>query len=176
MESYGLSRPDIDEGLEKNNTNVGAGYIERNGEQYLIRAPGQVRSVQDIGDIIVGTAQGERPIRIRDVAQVELGRELRTGAATENGREVVLGTVFMLIGENSRAVSLAVGEKMEEINRTLPEGVHAITVYDRTVLVDKAINTVKKNLLEGAVSVRSEERRVGTECVSPCRSRWSPSH
>src|SRR3546814_8481400 len=94
----------------------------------LIRAPGQVRSVQDIGDIIVGTAQGERPIRIRDVAQVELGRELRTGAATENGREVVLGTVFMLIGENSRAVSLAVGEKMEEINRTLPEGVHDITV------------------------------------------------
>lgn len=153
MESYGLSLPDIVEALEKNNTNVGAGYIERNGEQYLIRAPGQVRSVQDIGDIIVGTAQGERPIRIRDVAQVELGRELRTGAATENGREVVLGTVFMLIGENSRAVSLAVGEKMEEINRTLPEGVHAITVYDRTVLVDKAINTVKKNLLEGAVLV-----------------------
>ena len=92
-------------------------------------------------------------IRIRDVADVVIGRELRTGAATENGREVVLGTVFMLIGENSRAVSQAVDKKMVEINRSLPAGVHAVTVYDRTVLVDKAINTVKKNLLEGAVLV-----------------------
>ncbi|PLC47925.1 CusA/CzcA family heavy metal efflux RND transporter [Pollutimonas subterranea] len=153
LESYGLSLPDVVAALEKNNTNVGAGYIERNGEQYLIRAPGQVGSVEDIGEIIVGSVQGQRPIRIRDIAEVGLGRELRTGAATENGREVVLGTVFMLIGENSRAVSLAVGQKMEEINRSLPEGVHAVTVYDRTVLVDKAINTVKKNLLEGAVLV-----------------------
>src|SRR3546814_18163881 len=119
MDSYGLSLPDIVEALEKNNTNVGAGYIERNGEQYLIRAPGQVRSVQDIGDIIVGTAQGERPIRIRDVAQVELGRELRTGAATENGRAVVLGTFLMLIGDNRRAVSLTGGEKMQAINRPM---------------------------------------------------------
>lgn len=153
MESYNLSLSDIVSALEKNNANVGAGYIERKGEQYLIRAPGQVRSVQDINDIIVASVQGERPIRIEDVAQVVQGRELRTGAATDNGREVVLGTVFMLIGENSRAVSLAVDQKMQEINRTLPQGVHAVTVYDRTVLVDKAINTVKKNLLEGAVLV-----------------------
>ncbi|WP_237174056.1 CusA/CzcA family heavy metal efflux RND transporter [Paracandidimonas lactea] len=153
IESYSLSLADIVSALEKNNANIGAGYIERKGEQYLIRAPGQVRSVQDIEDIIVASVQGERPIRVGDVAQVVQGRELRTGAATENGRDVVLGTVFMLIGENSRAVSLAVDQKMEEINRTLPEGVHAVTVYDRTTLVDKAINTVKKNLLEGAVLV-----------------------
>jgi Putative silver efflux pump len=90
---------------------------------------------------------------VRDVADVGLGRELRTGAATDNGREVVLGTVFMLIGQNSRTVSQAVDKKMVEINRSLPEGVHAVTVYDRTVLVDKAIATVKKNLLEGAILV-----------------------
>jgi len=93
------------------------------------------------------------PIRVRDVAEVGIGRELRTGAATDNGREVVLGTVFMLIGQNSRTVSTAVDKKMIEVNRSLPEGVHAVTVYDRTVLVDKAINTVKKNLLEGAILV-----------------------
>jgi cobalt-zinc-cadmium resistance protein CzcA len=114
--------------------------------------PGQVRSLDDIRDVIVGTAQGQ-PIRVRDVATVQTGGELRTGAATENGREVVLGTVFMLIGENSRTVSQAADRKMAEINRTLPKGVQAVTVYDRTTLVDKAIATVKKNLLEGAVLV-----------------------
>ncbi|MDK3022031.1 CusA/CzcA family heavy metal efflux RND transporter [Cupriavidus taiwanensis] len=152
MASYGLSLADVVGALEKNNDNVGAGYIERRGEQYLVRVPGQVRSLEEIGDVIVGTAQGQ-PIRVRDVATVQTGGELRTGAATENGREVVLGTVFMLIGENSRAVSQAVDRKMAEINRTLPKGVQAVTVYDRTTLVDKAIATVKTNLLEGAVLV-----------------------
>ncbi|CAQ72748.1 Cation efflux system protein, heavy metal resistance [Cupriavidus taiwanensis LMG 19424] len=152
MASYGLSLADVVGALEKNNDNVGAGYIERRGEQYLVRVPGQVRSLDEIGDVIVGSAQGQ-PIRVRDVASVQTGGELRTGAATENGREVVLGTVFMLIGENSRAVSQAVDRKMAEINRTLPAGVKAVTVYDRTTLVDKAIGTVKKNLLEGAVLV-----------------------
>ena len=152
MASYGLSLADVVSALEKNNDNVGAGYIERRGEQYLVRVPGQVRSLEDIRDVIVGTAQGQ-PIRVRDVATVQTGGELRTGAATENGREVVLGTVFMLIGENSRTVSQAVDRKMAEINRTLPKGVQAVTVYDRTTLVDKAIATVKKNLLEGAVLV-----------------------
>ncbi|SPA43673.1 Cation efflux system protein, heavy metal resistance [Cupriavidus taiwanensis] len=152
MASYGLSLADVVGALEKNNDNVGAGYIERRGEQYLVRVPGQVRSLDEIGDVIVGSAQGQ-PIRVRDVATVQTGGELRTGAATENGREVVLGTVFMLIGENSRAVSQAVDRKMAEINRTLPAGVHAVTVYDRTTLVDKAIATVRKNLLEGAVLV-----------------------
>ena len=152
LASYGLTLRDIVTALDRNNNNVGAGYIEKRGEQYLIRAPGQVNSIEDIRNIILGNAQGV-PIRIRDVGEVEIGRELRTGAATENGREVVLGTVFMLIGQNSRTVSQAVDEKMGEINRTLPEGVQAITVYDRTVLVDKAINTVKKNLTEGALLV-----------------------
>jgi cobalt-zinc-cadmium resistance protein CzcA len=150
--AYGLSLSDVVNALEKNNSNHGAGYIERRGEQYLVRAPGQVKSMDDIRDIIVGTAQGQ-PIRVRDVADVDLGRELRTGAATENGREVVLGTVFMLMGENSRTVSHAVDKQMEAINKTLPAGVKAITVYDRTVLVDKAISTVQTNLLEGAVLV-----------------------
>ncbi len=150
--AYGLSLSEVVTALEKNNSNQGAGYIERRGEQYLVRAPGQVKSIEDIGDIIIGTAAGQ-PIRIRDVADVELGRELRTGAATENGKEVVLGTVFMLMGENSRTVSHAVDKQMEAINKTLPAGVKAVTVYDRTVLVDKAIFTVQKNLLEGAVLV-----------------------
>ncbi|WP_454728056.1 MULTISPECIES: efflux RND transporter permease subunit [Cupriavidus] len=152
LASYGLTLTDVVTALDKNNDNVGAGYIERRGEQYLVRAPGQVKSLDDIRDVIVGTAQGQ-PIRVRDIADVEIGRELRTGAATENGKEVVLGTVFMLIGENSRAVSQAVDKKMAAVNRTLPEGVKVVTVYDRTVLVDKAIATVKKNLLEGAILV-----------------------
>jgi cobalt-zinc-cadmium resistance protein CzcA len=120
------------------------------GEQYLIRAPGQGLHRRH-RNIILGNVQGV-PIRIRDVAEVGMGRELRTGAATDNGREVVLGTVFMLIGENSRTVSQAVDKKMAEINRNLPRA-WAVTVYDRTVLVDKAIATVKKNLLEGAILV-----------------------
>lgn len=152
LASYGLSLRDVATALDRNNNNVGAGYIEKRGEQYLIRAPGQVRTIEDIRNVILVNVQGV-PIRIRDVAEVEIGRELRTGAATENGREVVLGTVFMLIGQNSRTVSQAVDKKMLEINRTLPEGVQAITVYDRTILVDKAISTVKNNLLEGAVLV-----------------------
>ncbi len=154
--AHGLSMADLVSALERNNANVGAGYIEKRGEQYLIRAPGQVKSVEDIGNVILansGASAGGVPLRVRDVAEVGIGEELRTGAATDNGREVVLGTVFMLIGENSRTVSQAVDRKMQQINRTLPAGVKAVTVYDRTVLVDKAIATVKKNLFEGAVLV-----------------------
>jgi cobalt-zinc-cadmium resistance protein CzcA len=152
LSAYGLSLADVVTALERNNSNVGAGYIERAGEQYLIRAPGQVGSIADLGNVVVSSSHGT-PVRVRDVAEVSIGRELRTGAATENGQEVVLGTVIMLIGENSRAVSSAVDKKMAEINRTLPPGVKAVTVYDRTVLVEKAINTVKNNLLGGAVLV-----------------------
>lgn len=152
LSAYGLTLQQVVAAIERNNGNVGAGYIERRGEQLLVRAPGQVRSLDDIRNTIVHQVQG-LPIRVRDVAAVELGRELRTGAATENGREVVLGTVFMLIGENSRTVAQAVARKMVDVNKTLPAGVVAIPVYDRTVLVDKAIATVKKNLLEGAVLV-----------------------
>ncbi|GAB3388749.1 efflux RND transporter permease subunit [Massilia agri] len=152
LSAYGLDLGDIVGAIEKNNGNVGAGYIERAGEQYLVRAPGQVASSEDIANIVVATIRG-MPVRIRDVATVSLGRELRTGAATENGQEVVLGTVFMLMGENSREVSRAVDRRMVEINRSLPPGVKAVTVYDRTVLVEKAIATVRNNLLEGAVLV-----------------------
>lgn len=152
LAALGVTLQDIITALERNNGNVGAGYIEKRGEQYLIRAPGQVKTIDDIGNVMLRSTGGV-PIRLRDVAEVGIGRELRTGAATDNGREVVLGTVFMLIGQNSRTVSQAVDKKMLEINRTLPAGVHAVTVYDRTVLVDKAISTVKKNLLEGAILV-----------------------
>ncbi|NIL20204.1 CusA/CzcA family heavy metal efflux RND transporter [Pseudomonas sp. AN3A02] len=152
LAAYNLTLGDLVTALERNNANVGAGYIERSGEQLLIRAPGQVGSIDDIANIVITTSDGT-PIRVRNVAQVDIGRELRTGAATENGREVVLGTVFMLIGENSRTVSQAVAKKLEEINRSLPEGVVAVTVYDRTNLVEKAISTVKKNLFEGALLV-----------------------
>lgn len=138
--------------LEKNNANVGAGFIEKAGEQYLIRMPGQVKDLNDIGNIVV-SAKNEVPIRISDVAEVLIGSEARSGAATENGQEVVLGTVFMLTGANSRDVSAAVEKKLVEINQTLPAGVIAKTVYNRTILIDKAINTVKKNLLEGALLV-----------------------
>ena len=150
--AYGLSFHDILEAISRNNANVGAGYIEKSGEQYLIRAPGQVTTLEEIRDIVIRT-EADVPIRIRDVGDVVMGKELRTGAATENGREVVLGTVFMLMGENSRTVSQRVAAKLEEVNRSLPDGVVAKTVYDRTALVNRTIETVSKNLLEGAVLV-----------------------
>ncbi|AZD31795.1 efflux RND transporter permease subunit [Pseudomonas chlororaphis] len=152
LAAYNLTLGDLMTALERNNANVGAGYIERNGQQLLIRAPGQVKSIEDIANIVINTVDGT-PIRVSNVATVDIGRELRTGAATENGREVVLGTVFMLVGENSRTVSRVVAEKLAEINRSLPKGVTAVTVYDRTNLVDKAVATVKKNLIEGALLV-----------------------
>lgn len=152
LAAYKLTLNDLVAALERNNANVGAGYIERGGEQLLIRAPGQLGNVQDIANIVIANVQGT-PIRVSSVADVGIGKELRSGAATENGREVVLGTVFMLIGENSRTVSQAVAAKLADINRSLPEGVKAVTVYDRTNLVEKAIATVKKNLVEGAILV-----------------------
>lgn len=150
--AHGLALSDVVDALSRNNANVGAGYIEKSGEQYLIRVPGQVTNFNDIGNIVVATRNGV-PIRIKDVADVGFGQELRTGAATENGEEVVIGTVFMLIGENSREVSAAVDKRLSEINRSLPQGIITKTVYDRTHLIDKAISTVKKNLVEGALLV-----------------------
>ena len=150
--AYDLTIKDVMMALEKNNDNVGAGYIERNGEQYLIRVPGQVKDMEDIRHIIV-TKKDELTIRIGDIADVELGYPLRPGAATQNGEEVVLGTAMMLMGENSREVSQRVANKLVEVNRTLPAGVMAKPVYDRTELVDRTIATVEKNLLEGALLV-----------------------
>ena len=152
MLTFDISLSEIMAALEKNNANVGAGFIERNGEQYLIRAPGQLKDIESIRAIAVAT-RGNRPITLGQIANVEIGGELRTGAATADGNEVVLGTVLMLAGENSRVVSKRVAERLKEINRTLPEGIVAHTVYDRTTLVDATIATVKKNLFEGAVLV-----------------------
>jgi cobalt-zinc-cadmium resistance protein CzcA len=152
LSAHGLSLATLVNAIDRNNANAGAGYIERGGEQFVVRTPGQVKSLEEIRNIVLDVVEGA-PVRVRDVADVELGRELRTGAATENGREVVLGAVFMLIGENSRAVAEAARLKLEEVNRSLPAGVQALPVYDRSVLVNKAIDTVRKNLVEGALLV-----------------------
>ncbi len=152
LSAYGLGFADITAAVTANNRNVGAGYIERNGQQLLVRAPGQVADVDAIGDIVLDRRDGV-PIRVRDVAQVGEGRELRSGAATMDGEEVVLGTVFMLVGANSRDVAQAAAARLEVANRSLPAGVKAIAVYDRTVLVDRTIGTVTKNLVEGALLV-----------------------
>ena len=150
--AHKLSFRDVMTALASNNANVGAGYIERNGEQYLVRTPGQVATMEEIRDILVST-RGGTPVRVRDVADVQEGRELRTGAATLNGEETVLGTAMLLIGENSRTVAQRVAAKLKDIARSLPDGVVARTVYDRTALVEATIATVEKNLLEGALLV-----------------------
>lgn len=152
MIRYNLGFSDILEAIQRNNANVGAGYIEQNGEQNLVRVPGQVQNIPDIENIVVAGFEGT-PVRVRDIAGVALGRELRTGAATQNGQETVLGTVFMLMGENSRAVSERVAEKLKDIQKTLPNNVVLTPVYNRTLLVNATIRTVSKNLLEGALLV-----------------------
>ncbi len=150
--AYDLSLEEIMAALARNNLNTGAGYIERFGAQYLVRSPGQLASLDDIRAIIVAKRDGV-PIKLGSIAQITLGSELRTGAATQNGEEVVLGTVFMLMGENSRVVSRAAAERLEQIKPSLPEGVALTPLYDRTDLVDKTIATVQKNLAEGALLV-----------------------
>jgi heavy metal efflux system protein len=150
--AYKISIDDIIQALENNNQNAGAGFIERNGEQWLIRSPGQLSGLEDIGQVVIAK-RDDAPVRIKDVADVGYGKELRTGAATLNGQEAVLGTTFMLLGENSRTVSVAVANKLTQINKSLPEGVIATPLYDRTTLVDKTIATVRTNLFEGAVLV-----------------------
>jgi len=150
--SLDFTLEDIVTALAANNQNVGAGYIERNGQQLLVRVPGQVDDLEAIRNIVLGRREGV-PIRVRDVAAVGEGKELRTGAATENGEEVVIGTVVMLVGANSRDVSQAAGAKLAAINASLPKGVRAEPVYDRTSLVDRTIKTVAKNLVEGALLV-----------------------
>lgn len=150
--SYGLSFDQIATAIEQNNANQGAGYLERNKEQLLVRIPGQVAGIEDLRRLVIATRDG-LPITVGDVAEVGLGKELRTGAATRDGHETVLGTAVMLIGANSRAVAAAVSGQLDKINSSLPQGVKAVPAYDRTVLVDKAIATVQKNLLEGALLV-----------------------
>lgn len=152
LAGFGLTVKDIIQALEANNANVGAGYVERHGAQYVIRVPGQAANEKDLAGIIVARRENT-PIRIADVADVSIGSEIRNGAATKDGREVVLGTIYMLVGENAREVSLAVAERLEAVNRSLPAGVVANTVYDRSRLVEATVGTVEKNLAEGALLV-----------------------
>lgn len=150
--AFKLTLDDLAQALEQNNSNVGAGYIERNGEQWLIRSPGQLKSLEDISQLVIAK-RDDGPVRVKDVADVAIGKQLRTGAATQDGNEVVLGTVMMLVGQNSRTVSQQVASRLDEINLRLPSGVVAEANYNRTTLVDKTIKTVETNLLEGAVLV-----------------------
>ncbi|HFF6227936.1 TPA: efflux RND transporter permease subunit [Stenotrophomonas maltophilia] len=150
--ALGFTLNDVVAAVMRNNQNIGAGYIERNGQQFLVRVPGQLANLEAIGNIVLDRRDGV-PIRVRDVASVGEGKELRTGAATQNGHEVVVGTAFMLFGANSREVSQAAAAKLDAANASLPAGVHAKAVYDRTALVDRTIGTVSKNLIEGALVV-----------------------
>jgi cobalt-zinc-cadmium resistance protein CzcA len=150
--AYHLSMQDILAALARNNTNQGAGYIERLGARYLVRSPGQLANLDDIRTITIAKRNGV-PVAMKDVAEIKLGSELRTGAATQNGEEVVLGTAFMLMGENSRIVARSTAERLEAIKPSLPDGVQLNPLYDRTSLVDKTIATVRKNLVEGALLV-----------------------
>ncbi len=152
LRALGFTLEDVAQAVETNNQNVGAGYIERNGQQFLVRIPGQVANLEEIGNIVLARREGV-PIHVHDVAEVRDGPELRSGAATQNGHEVVMGTVVMLIGANSRDVAQAAAARLEQAQRSLPEGVTVTASYDRTALVDRTIQTVAKNLVEGALLV-----------------------
>jgi len=152
MLQFNIALSDINTALQQNNSNRGAGYIERNGQQLTVRSVGQLKTIADIEQVVIKNLNNT-PIKISDIAEVSIGKSLRTGAATHSGKETVLGSAMMLVGENSRAVSLAVAEKLKQIQLYLPEGVTANAVYDRTTLVDKAVATVQKNLVEGALLV-----------------------
>ncbi|MBQ0790013.1 MAG: CusA/CzcA family heavy metal efflux RND transporter, partial [Cycloclasticus sp.] len=150
--AYGLNQQDLITAIKANNTNRGVGFIEHNGQQRLMRVVGQLEEISSLGSIPIPTATGQT-VLLKDVASISEGKELRSGAATKNGQEVVMSTVFMLIGENSRTVSKAVAKRLEEIKQSLPAGITVSAVYDRTSLVDKTLKTVQTNLLEGALLV-----------------------
>ncbi|NUP11853.1 MAG: CusA/CzcA family heavy metal efflux RND transporter [Polyangiaceae bacterium] len=152
LTAHGLSFRDVLDALRRNNGTAGGGYIEQKGEQLLVRVTGLVHNDDDISAIVVQERNGV-PVRVADVADITIGRDLRTGAATENGREVVIGTAIMLLGENSREISTRVRKQLEIAEKSLPEGVKIKTLYDRTYLVDATIHTVAKSLAEGAVLV-----------------------
>ena len=152
MLSLDVSMADIHQALINSNQNQGAGFIETNGQQLLVRIPGQLKTTQDIGNVIIKTFE-RSPVFIRDVADVAIGKELRTGAATQNGQETVIATAMMLAGENSREVALNATARLKEIEKSLPQGITLDVVYNRTTLVEKAIATVQKNLIEGALLV-----------------------
>ncbi|MES2462704.1 MAG: CusA/CzcA family heavy metal efflux RND transporter, partial [Armatimonadota bacterium] len=150
--SFDITFDDLIRSLERNSQSTGAGYIEHRGESYIVRSSSLLSTIEEISEIIIGEREGAT-IRIKDIATVSVGKELRTGSASQNGQEIVVGTALMLIGENSRTVSQAVDQKIQEINRSLPSDIQAKPVLNRTKLVDATIETVQKNLLEGAVLV-----------------------
>lgn len=152
MQQLNTSLEQLQQALAQNNENRGAGYIEDNGQQLTVRVPGTFNGLSDIENTMLGSPNGS-PIRVSDVAQVSIGHDLRTGGATYNGKETVLGIAMMAMGGNSRTVSKAVDAKLQDIQNSLPKGVVIETVYDRTTLVEKAIKTVQKNLVEGAILV-----------------------
>lgn len=152
MQQLNISLEQLQQALNQNNENRGAGFIEDNGQQLTVRIPGTLNNISDIENTLVTSSSG-RAIRVSDIAQVSIGHDLRTGGATYNGEETVLGIAMMAMGENSRTVSKAVDAKIRDIQNSLPKGVFIETVYDRTTLVEKAIKTVQKNLVEGAVLV-----------------------
>ena len=152
LQQIQISVAELEQALQDNNGNRGAGFIEDNGQQLTVRVPGLLSSIQDIENVTISSKNG-LPIRVSDVASVSIGHDLRTGGATYNGEETVLGTAMMMMGENSKAVAQAVDQKVQQIQQSLPKGVVIETVYDRSHLVDKAIKTVAKNLVEGAILV-----------------------
>ncbi|GGC68806.1 efflux RND transporter permease subunit [Chelatococcus reniformis] len=152
LASLDLSFGDVARALEANNANQGARYLEDNGEGYVVRSPGRLESMDEIGNVVVAT-RGGVPVHIKDIADVRIGRDLRTGAASENGSEAVVGTALMLIGSNSRTVAAAVDARMNEIRKSLPPGIVVQTLLDRTRLVEATVKTVAKNLIEGAALV-----------------------
>ncbi|HQR88157.1 MAG TPA: efflux RND transporter permease subunit, partial [Caulobacter sp.] len=152
MAAYGVSFTELGKALEAANIAVGANFLERGGEAYLVRADARVRNIDEIANATVASREGVS-IRVRDVANVQVGGGLRTGAASENGEEVVVGTVLMLTGENSRTVAGASAERLAEIIKSLPPGIKVQVVYDRSKLVNATIKTVEKNLVEGALLV-----------------------
>lgn len=150
--AFNLTFAELGRALERANQSLGAGQLERNGELFIVRSDGRIATPDQIAQVVVATREGV-PVRLGDVAQVQPGQEVRTGSASENGREVVVGTALMLIGQNSRTVAAAVDAKLEDIRRSLPAGIMAKTVLDRTDLVNATVKTVAKNLTEGALLV-----------------------
>jgi len=152
LQQLNLSLTTLQQALTDNNENRGAGFIEDNGQQLTVRVPGMLSSIQDIENVTLETKSG-LPIRVSDVAKVSIGHDLRTGGATYNGEETVLGIAMMMMGENSKTVAQALDAKVAQIQTSLPAGVVLETVYNRSTLVDRAIQTVAKNLIEGAILV-----------------------
>ncbi len=152
LQQFNLSLAQLQQALSENNENRGAGFIEENGQQFTVRVPGTLNNISDIENTTIVSPNGS-PIRVGDVAQVSIGHDLRTGGATYNGQETVLGIAMMAMGQNSRTVSKAIDAKVKSIRASLPKGVIIETVYDRTTLIEKAIKTVQKNLVEGAILV-----------------------